>query len=82
MPVPALISPPAPPAPTPPARVTLLAPTSSVAGPLNVTVRAEMSAVLPVPHCSPPPASVIPPEPKLPSPAKLTVPWLIVVTPE
>ena len=73
-----MVSPPAPVIAE--ASVTLLALVSNVPPlPPNAARRAEMSRLVPVAHCRPPPFSVIDPEPKLPAEPKLIRPPLTVV---
>jgi hypothetical protein len=65
------------------ASVTVLPFVSSVPPPgPNPVMREEMSAVLPVAHCRPPPFKMMPPVPKLPAEVKLIRPPEIVVPPE
>jgi hypothetical protein len=73
VPAPVLVTPPVPPMAEP--RVTLLPLVSTVppAAPIAAS-REEMSVVLPVAHCRPPPLSVIVPVPRLLEAAKLTRP--------
>jgi hypothetical protein len=81
MPAPALVNPPVP--LTAEAKVTLLPLVSNVPPPdPSAASHVEMSAVLPVAHCRPPPFNVIWPLPKLLAAVKLTKPPVTVVPPE
>jgi len=63
--------------------VTLLPLVSNVAPPApKAASRVEMSVVVPDAHCSPPPLSVIKPEPKLFAELKLIRPPVTLVPPE
>jgi hypothetical protein len=78
---PTLVSPPVP--PIAPDRVTAWPLVSKVAPLLPIAAsREEMSVVLPVAHCRPPPFRVIGPVPRLLPAAKLINPPVTVVPPE
>jgi hypothetical protein len=81
VPVPALVTPPVPESVN--ASVTVLPLVSKVAPLLPKAASLdEMSVVVPVAHCRPPPLTVINPEPKLLAELKLIRPALTVVPPE
>jgi hypothetical protein len=81
VPLPCLVRPPLP--DTAVAKVTVLALVSKTPPPApSGASRAEMSEVLPVAHCRPPPFTVIEPVPKLLAAAKFIKPPDTVVPPE
>ncbi len=71
-----------PPAPDrAPEKVTLLPPVSKVAPSAPMAIWADMSAMLPLAHCRPPPFNVIRPVPRLAAVEKLIRPPITVVPP-